>query len=234
MPASRLPLRALDKMYGLVLECFAPGAGPKCLNTFRHLVGPRKNNVWRPVGATRASWSNVKQRPPAFKMRARADRVKRRAATVNFGTLNRRTSSVTVATVTTIFFSRSASGMAELFSRRAIVFKVTGWRWVPVVIRRRKIIWLNFSPPFALRAKNRYNWIAWIVKSEDDVWWSWRLIVGGERSQERCRNRMMIESMKFRKKKYIKKQTVRKKINVIDLFWKSRVDCSCNHVMKIK
>ena len=119
LPVSRLPLRALDKTYGLVLECLAPGAGPKCLNTLRHLVGPRKNKVWRPVGAAKASWSNVKQRPPAFRMRARAVRVKRRAATVILGTLNRRTSSVTVATVTTIFFSRSSAGKSGLFNRRA-------------------------------------------------------------------------------------------------------------------
>ena len=62
--------------------------------------------VFEPVGARRASWSKVKVSPPAFKIRSFAEVVKRRAAMVNFGTLNNRTSSVTVPTLTITFESR--------------------------------------------------------------------------------------------------------------------------------
>ena len=124
LPLSLLPFLALEITCAFVFDLRAPGAGPKWRYASRHLVGPRKNIVWRPVGASRASWSSVKQRPPAFIILARAVRVKRSAQTVILGTLNRRTSSVTVDTTTKIFFARSCSGSVGLFKTRACWFAI--------------------------------------------------------------------------------------------------------------
>lgn len=118
-PLSLLPFLAFEIMWAFVFDFLAPGAGPKWRYASRHLVGPLKNIVLRPVGASRASWSKVKQRPPAFKIRARAVRVNLNAQTVILGTLKRRTSSVTVDTTTRIFFSLSSAGRVGAFKTRA-------------------------------------------------------------------------------------------------------------------
>lgn len=70
--------------------------------------------MFDPIGARRASWSRVKASPPAFKIRSFAEVVKRRAAMVNFGISNNRTSSVTVPTVTMTFESRSGAEKVSL------------------------------------------------------------------------------------------------------------------------
>lgn len=70
--------------------------------------------VFEPVGARRASWSKVKASPPAFKIRSFAEVVNRRAAMVNFGIPDDRTSSVTVPTFTIIFESRSGAEEVSL------------------------------------------------------------------------------------------------------------------------
>jgi len=58
-----------------------------------------------PVGALIANWSNVNTVPPAAIIRARAVDVNRKAAIVNDGISIRRSSSVTVPTITIILFS---------------------------------------------------------------------------------------------------------------------------------
>ena len=93
--------------------------------------------VFDPVGARRASWSKVKASPPAFKMRSFAEAVKRRAAIVNFGMTNNRTSSVTVPTLTMTFESRSGAEEVSL-----IIFdREVGGRLVFERKRRWSMTW---------------------------------------------------------------------------------------------
>ena len=80
---------------------------PKCLFASREVLTPLSNTVLAPVGDRRASWSRVSASPPALKIRSLAAWVKRRAATVIFGTVVRRISSVTVPTWTITFELRS-------------------------------------------------------------------------------------------------------------------------------
>lgn len=82
---------------------------PKCLTASRVFFLPLKRTVLEPVGARSASWSRVNTSPPALRMRSLAARVKRKAAIDNLGTSVRRTSSVTVDTVTIILESRSGA-----------------------------------------------------------------------------------------------------------------------------
>lgn len=76
---------------------------PKCLTDSRAFLAPLRRRVSRPVGLRRASWSKVRHSPPAASMRARAVRVKRRAAIESLGTSVKRMSSVMVATATTVW-----------------------------------------------------------------------------------------------------------------------------------
>jgi hypothetical protein len=78
------------------------GPKPKCLTASLAFFGPLRRRVLLPVGALRANWSKVKTSPPAAMMRARAVAVKRRAATLSFGTFNKRLSSVTVPMMTMV------------------------------------------------------------------------------------------------------------------------------------
>ena len=80
---------------------------PKCLHASREVLTPLNNTVLEPVGARRASWSRVSVSPPALRIRSLAAWVNRRAATVIFGTVVRRISSVTVPTWTITFEPRS-------------------------------------------------------------------------------------------------------------------------------
>ena len=93
--------------------------------------------VFDPVGARRASWSKVKASPPAFKMRSFAEAVKRRAAIVNFGMTNNRTSSVTVPTLTMTFESRSGAEEVSLM----IFDREVGGRLVFERKRRWSMTW---------------------------------------------------------------------------------------------
>lgn len=104
-------LRPFEVVYGFL--CLW-GPIPKCLTASRVVRLPRSKIVFDPVGARRASWSKVKASPPAFKMRSFAEAVKRRAAIVNFGISNNRTSSVTVPTLTMTFESRSGAEEVSL------------------------------------------------------------------------------------------------------------------------
>jgi hypothetical protein len=87
---------------------------PKCLTASRVVRLPLKRMVFEPVGARRASWSNVKTSPPAFRIRSLADWVKRSAAMDSFGTLINRISSVTVPMLTMTFESRSTAPSVSL------------------------------------------------------------------------------------------------------------------------
>lgn len=93
--------------------------------------------VFDPVGARSASWSKVKASPPAFKMRSFAEAVKRRAAIVNFGMTNNRTSSVTVPTLTMTFESRSGAEEVSLM----IFDREVGGRLVFERKRRWSMTW---------------------------------------------------------------------------------------------
>lgn len=88
-----------------------------------------------PVGLRSASWSRVRHSPPAFSMRARAVRVKRRAATDSLGTSLRRTSSVMVPTTTTVLLS--AMALPDLDTWRAMREIETGGRLTLDMYRRR-------------------------------------------------------------------------------------------------
>ena len=64
-----------------------------------------QHTVLDPVGALKASWSNVRHSPPDLRILARAVSVKRSAATLSLGRLYSLTSSVTVPTTTAILSS---------------------------------------------------------------------------------------------------------------------------------
>jgi len=92
-------LRPFDSTYGFLCLC---GPIPKCFTASLAFFGPLKRSVLLPVGALKANWSNVSTSPPAARILARAVAVKRRAATLSLGTVNRRLSSVTVPIMTIV------------------------------------------------------------------------------------------------------------------------------------
>lgn len=125
---------------------------PKCLYASRAVLTPLNNTVLAPVGARRASWSRVSTSPPALTMRSRAAWVNRRAATVIFGTVVRRMSSVTVPTWTMTFELRS--GVLEVsFTIRE---RERGGRLFLERKRRRRITYL--------RQKKLSDWIGLILE----------------------------------------------------------------------
>lgn len=95
----------------------------------------------------------VKHSPPASSILLRAVAVKRRAATVTFGTLSKRTSSVMVATATMILSSR-----AEAVSRESD----TGGRLIRLANRRRRMTALKGAE--VRPGKTRVVSLAFLIK----------------------------------------------------------------------
>jgi len=122
-------LRPFDSTYGFL--CLW-GPKPKCFTASLAFLGPLSRRVLLPVGALRASWSNVRASPPAAVMRALAVAVNRRAATLSLGTVKRRLSSVTVP-ITTIVLLLDFS---EVFA--TILEIETGGRLIRDINRRRR------------------------------------------------------------------------------------------------
>ena len=118
---------------------------PKCLYASREVLTPLNNTVLAPVGDRRASWSRVSASPPALMIRSLAAWVKRRAATVIFGTVVRRISSVTVPTWTITFELRSGVLEVSLTIRE----RERGGRLFLERKRRWRITWLGRKKHFS-------------------------------------------------------------------------------------
>lgn len=113
--------------------------------------------MFAPVGALNANWSSVKHSPPAFSMRALAVAVNRSAATVTFGTVRRRVSSVMVPMTTMVLSGRARAPRRE---------SETGGRLMREVNRRRKTTALKGDDvrPDQVRlvvSVDREHWDAW-------------------------------------------------------------------------
>ena len=132
---------------------------PKCLYASREVLTPLNNTVLAPVGDRRASWSRVRASPPAFTIRSLAAWVNRRAATVIFGTVVRRMSSVTAPTWTITFELRSGV-LAVSFTIRE---RERGGRLFLERKRRWRMTW-----------EKKLKWF-WIEKLEIlyEPCWSW-------------------------------------------------------------
>lgn len=151
-PRARSNLRPFERTYGRVCECGTPGALPKCLFATRAVRWPCTNKVPLPVGARTANWSKVNTSPPFAKMRPRAFSVTCKAHNLMpFGTRNKRMSSVTVPTTTTIF-----SLFSPARNKRAIFWSDSGGLLVRLINRRFNTILLNFL--YVRRYKKRYNY----------------------------------------------------------------------------
>lgn len=97
--------------------------------------------MFEPFGARRASLSRVRHSPPAASMRCLAERVNLSAATESFWSrLMRRTSSVTVPTMTTVFFVGSA---LRWVTSREMRETEMGGRLVLLIKRRFRMTLLN-------------------------------------------------------------------------------------------
>jgi len=148
-PRDRSNFRPTDLTFGLVVDPGTPAA-PKNLQASRAVRLPRSKSVLAPVGDRIASWSSVKQWPPAASIRFRAVVVYRSAAIVSFrGTSNNRASSVTVPTNTMIL------EFALLRAKRARRESVIGGRFVRDIKSRFNTT--RLKELFVRRAKKRYN-----------------------------------------------------------------------------
>ena len=122
---------------------------PKCLYASREVFTPLNNTVLAPVGDRRASWSRVSASPPACNMRSLAAWVNRRAATVIFGTVVRRMSSVTTPTWTTTFEARSGVLAVSFTIRererggRLFLERKRRWRMTCLREKKTKRFWIE-------------------------------------------------------------------------------------------